>query len=123
MSLPCNFFFGEFVWNGFPNDFKWDVPWHPPTEGHVQAALAASSGTAGPDGWSADEIKFLPSQVVTILHHFFLLWIRVGRIPDQLREAKMANLPKGDKISSNCSLNVGDTRPGSVLSIWWRVFC
>eukprot|EP00435_Cladocopium_sp_Y103_P051717 s742_g16.t1 len=97
------------------------VQWTVPQEGHLIKAFANATGTAGPDGWSAAEIRHLPQSIVKIFHRISLRWLTASTVPAALRQAIQFNLPKETKIQDH-ALDGEHTRPISVQSIWWRVF-
>ena len=96
--------------------------WSEWSEQDLRTALAKASGSAGTDSWSAAEVRCLPPEAV---HTWFLLtqqWLRCGTLPLQLRQVRMVNLVKAHKVRANRRLSVGDCRPISVMSVFWRIF-
>ena len=87
----------------------------------MSAAAQDSSGAAGPDDWSAQEIKYLPLDVFNTVSTLFKMFAAAKEAPQQLRQSRMVCLPKGGKIQSY-SVKTADTRPISAMSVWWRLW-
>ncbi|CAE7718653.1 dlpC, partial [Symbiodinium necroappetens] len=107
---------------GFPEGQRRQVQWQQVTAEHLQKAFSQVKGSAGPDGWTAEEVKHFPAPCVALMHQLCLRWLQAGLLPRQLREVKMVNLPKPQKIKADHTLEAGHTRPISVASIFWRIF-
>ena len=90
---------------------------------HVISIFQKQRGSAGPDGWSGSELSHLPDPKAAIELFVKLAqrWEIVGRAPLQMRQARMATLPKPDK-SENGSISVQSTRPITVLNTFWRIW-
>jgi hypothetical protein len=91
-----------------------------PTGIELQARAQSGSGAAGPDGWSADEIKHLPLETFESLSQLFIQFASSGEVPIQLQQARMVCLPKPGKVK-NYAVPVDGTRPITVLNVWWRL--
>ena len=96
-----------------------DLPF--PTGLQLQAAAADGRGAAGPDNWSADEIKFLPLDAFNTVAQLFKDFAQHGEVPRQFRQSRMVCLPKPGK-STSVGIKVSDTRPISVMSVFWRLW-
>ncbi|CAE7396951.1 dlpC, partial [Symbiodinium sp. CCMP2456] len=107
---------------GFPEGQRRQVQWQQVTAEHMQRAFSQVQGSAGPDGWTAAEVKHFPAPCVALMHQLSLRWLQAGRLPRQLREVRMVNLPKSQKIKADHTLEAGHTRPISVASVYWRIF-
>ena len=92
-----------------------------PTGIELQARAQSGSGAAGPDGWSADEIKHLPLETFESLSQLFTQFASSGEVPIQLQQARMVCLPKPGKVK-NYAVPVDGTRPITVLNVWWRLW-
>ena len=79
-------------------------------------------GAAGPDGWSANELRFLPLPAIRVWDTLGHRWIAAGTVPQQLTEVRQVNLPKLHKIDQNGRLAVQGLRPISILSAFWRLW-
>ena len=55
-------------------------------------------GAAGPDGWSANELRYLPLPAIRLWEHLGRRWIQAGTVPQQLTEVRQVNLPKVHKM-------------------------
>ena len=87
----------------------------------LSKALGQAKISAGPDQWTATEVKYLPKEAQILFFELVQRWLAAGRLPRQLRQVRQVNLPKETKIRQDYTLDVKSTRPISVLSIWWRV--
>eukprot|EP00438_Fugacium_kawagutii_P024002 Skav207430 [mRNA] locus=scaffold1798:50686:54459:+ [translate_table: standard] len=96
-------------------------PWSPPDLATFSKALLNSRGAAGTDSWSGDETKFLPVEVVQHVYQLTLRWHAASQVPSNFAFGRQCNLPKTHKIVQGC-LPVSQTRPITVLSIWWRAY-
>ena len=113
----------ETLLQGFPQELQGPRVWQPLTKDQLACAVLNCSGSAGPDAWSAAEVKHLPPQAIDLFFRLTERWISSQTLPRALRFAKQrVNLPKDSKVLSDHTLNVESTRPISVLSIWWRIF-
>lgn len=96
-------------------------PWNPPDLATFSKALLSSRGAAGTDSWSSDETKFLPVEIAQHVHQLTLRWHAASQVPSNFAFGRQCNLPKTHKIIQGC-LAVSQTRPITVLSIWWRAY-
>ena len=112
----------ETLLQGFPQELQGPRVWQPLTKDQLACAVLNCSGSAGPDAWSAAEVKHLPPQAIDLFFRLTERWISSQTLPRALRFAKQVNLPKDSKVLSDHTLNVESTRPISVLIIWWRIF-
>eukprot|EP00439_Symbiodinium_sp_Y106_P074583 s2192_g14.t1 len=96
--------------------------WTSVTVDDLAKAAKNSSGTAGPDQWSSDELKYLPREAIVIWHALSLEWMNRGQLPAQLRETRMTNLVKPSRVEDNRRLHAKHTRPISIMSTFWRIF-
>lgn len=97
------------------------VNWQPPTLQEFCQAAKAVKGAAGPDHWSSSEIRNLPTDCHMLMGRLFLRFLDTGCLPQQLKESRQVNLPKPGKIQ-NHQIDVAQTRPISVMSVFWRLF-
>ena len=99
-----------------------NVDWVEISEGDLLSAVRRAQGSAGPDHWTGGEVQFLPSKAIALWHQIISRqWHVAQKLPDQLKESRQVSLPKANKVK-NGSLEPGNTRPITVLSIWWRVY-
>ena len=99
-----------------------DTRWAGLTALDLHKAMCSAKGSAGPDGWAADEIRHLPFQVCELLFQLTRRWEREGLLPLQLKQARQVTLTKPAKIQADGTLQVKHTRPISVCSIFWRIY-
>ena len=99
-----------------------DTRWAGLTALDLCKAMCSAKGSAGPDGWAADEIRHLPFQVCELLFQLTRRWEREGLLPLQLKQARQVTLTKPGKIQADGTLQVKHTRPISVCSIFWRIY-
>ena len=88
---------------------------------HVISIFRKQRGSAGPDGWSGSELSHLPDAAIALFVKLAQRWEIAGRAPVQMRQARMATLPKPGK-SENGSISVQHTRPITVLNTFWRIW-
>ena len=69
------------------------------------------------DGWSGNEIAYLPPPVLEHVQHCFALFQQHGFVPTTWTYIKQVHVPK----SAN-SVQARDWRPIAVMSIWYRVW-
>ena len=97
--------------------------WEFPTGVQLSAVARASKGSAGPDGWSGDELRHMPVQAFEVFATLAGRWLEAGVAPNQMLESRMVCLPKPGKVrASDNTVSVEHTRPITVLSCWWRLF-
>ena len=96
--------------------------WPDITAAQLHQGLQHAKGSAGPDHWHSEEVRYLPIGVAEVWATLTQRWLRTGFLPAQLCESRMVNLAKPGKLSDDGVLDAGQTRPISVLSIFWRVF-
>lgn len=99
--------------------------WEFPTGVQLSAVARAGKGSAGPDGWSGDELRHMPVHVFEVFATLAGRWLRAGVAPNQMLESRMVCLPKPGKVrASDNTVSVEHTRPITVLSCWcwWRLF-
>ena len=94
---------------------------HFPTGEQLLARAQDSSGSAGPDGWTAEEIRFLPLDVFDIASDLFRSFASLGQVPGQFQQSRMCCIPKPNKITQH-AVKVADARPITVMSVWWRLW-
>ena len=88
---------------------------------HVTSIFRKQRGSAGPDGWTGSELSHLPDAAIALFVKLAQRWEVAGRAPAQMRQARMATLPKPGK-SENGSISVQHTRPITVLNSFWRIW-
>ena len=76
---------------------------------------AQTGRAAGMDGWSGNEIAYLPPPVLEHVQHCFALFQQHGFVPTTWTYIKQVHVPK----SAN-SVQARDWRPIAVMSIWYR---
>ena len=96
-----------------------DIPF--PTGLELQATAQDSHGAAGPDNWTAQELKYLPLDVFNTVAELFRAFATARDVPKQLRQSRMVCLPKEGKVH-DYSIKAGDARPISVMSVRWRLW-
>ena len=92
-----------------------------PTGLELQATAQDSHGAAGPDNWTAQELKYLPLDVFNTVSELFRAFATARDVPKQLRQSRMVCLPKEGEVH-DYSIKDGDARPISVMSVWWRLW-
>ncbi len=101
-----------------PNE---SINWQPPSlELLVQTARTRQSGSAGPDGWAAEEIRHLPELALAHFRALAIGWETQGVVPQQLLISRMVNLPK--MKNSSGPLMVDQIRPITILNCFWRLW-
>ena len=75
---------------------------------HVISIFRKQRGSAGPDGWSGSELSHVPDAAIALFVKLAQRWEIAGRAPVQMRQARMATLPKPGK-SQNGSISVQHT--------------
>lgn len=90
-----------------------------PTLPEFSKARSRLSGAAGPDGWTADEIKCFPRQLNALFVAVTEQWERAGCTPQPLTFSRQVNLAKTGKIADGCC-QVSNLRPINVYSLWYR---
>ena len=101
-----------------PNE---SIYWQSPSlELLVQTARTRQSGSAGPDGWAAEEIRHLPEQAFAHFRALAIGWETKGVVPHQLLTSRMVNLPKIKNSSG--PLMVDQIRPITILNCFWRLW-
>jgi len=96
--------------------------WITPDFDALLKSVRHCSGNGGPDLWSSEEIKDMPEKAIATWYKLTLRWLEIGELPQQLRQVRMTNLIKPNKIQNKHWLDVADTRPLSVMSIFWRIY-
>eukprot|EP00435_Cladocopium_sp_Y103_P043026 s1688_g12.t1 len=99
-----------------------DIIWEPPSDDELTQVFRRASGASGTDGWTGDEVKHLPVACIKVFKRLALAWAAQDVVPEQFCESRMVVIPKDNRIR-NGSVSVEHTRPISVCSIWWRVWC
>ena len=97
------------------------LDWQPPDFATFAQALWKANGAAGCDSWSSQETTHMPLEAVRHLHKLTLRWHEAHKVPTTLTYGRQATLPKTHKISQGL-LAAQDTRPITVLSIYWRAW-
>ena len=87
----------------------------------MQTAHHIRGSAAGPDGWTGNEIAFFPLRVWEVYSHLLQRWLQRGIFPMHWRQARQITLPKKPVDVTDGICRVQDTRPITVLSVWWRV--
>ena len=85
--------------------------WEPPTASDLHGKARRATGSAGPDGWSAAQIRDFPRAVLVALEALGRQWLAQGQVPRQLTQANRFWL-----------VPVAKTRPICILSVWWRLW-
>ena len=96
--------------------------WNTPDFDALLKSVRHCSGNGGPDLWSSEEIKDMPEKAIATWYKLTLRWLEIGELPQQLRQVRMTNLIKPNKIQNKHWLDIADTRPLSVMSIFWRIY-
>ena len=85
------------------------------------ATAQGCRGAAGADGWTADEIRYLPLDAFNLVANFFERCVAEGELPSQFFEARMVCIPKAAKIT-DYQIHVDQCRPITILSVFWRLW-
>ena len=95
--------------------------WDPPSAQVLMGQAAKGRGSSGPDGWTGSDLQALPVAVWDLFREISSRWLQVAEVPQALLQAKVVFIPKPDKDKSG-GIDVGDCRPITVLSSWWRTW-
>ena len=87
---------------------------------HRQAQLMRGS-SAGPDGWTGDEIAMIPPHIWHLYSTLLQRWQQRGQYPQAWQHARQVTLPKKTLDVTTGTCNVADTRPITVFSTLWRI--
>ncbi|CAL1138292.1 unnamed protein product [Cladocopium goreaui] len=82
---------------GIPQDLP-ALQWNCPNGVQLMATVQGCRGAAGADGWTADEIRYLPLDAFNLVANFFERCVAEGELPSQFFEARMVCIPKGDPL-------------------------
>ena len=95
---------------------------HPPKDVEIWYKMIQSRGSHGCDGWEGNELRHLPLGVARAFHAITQRWLKAETVPKQMTQARMISLPKQGKAIHGI-LPVAQTRPITVFSVWWRIWC
>jgi hypothetical protein len=90
-----------------------------PSIDDLLAWAASATGAAGPDGWSAAELRHLPRDAWALFRVIALSWTHHGRAPRDLHLSRQVSLVKPGKAKDGL-VDTGDLRPITVMSTFWR---
>ena len=99
-----------------------EMTWSFPSGELLFERARRSSGAAGVDSWSGAELSALPLVVMQVFAQLSRRWTLAASAPSQFSECRMVLLPKDNKADESLFTNVGDLRPISILSSWWRLW-
>ena len=87
----------------------------------VLNAVRSCKGTHGPDGWLAEELRYMPAEAVQCFMALTHQWERLGKVPDEMTAARQVNLIKPGKTTVGpdgvTRLSASQTRPISIFSV------
>ena len=95
--------------------------WEPVKFEDLWQATRNTHGSGGPDQWEGEEVKHLPVPAIRLFYVLTTKWELAEALPQQLQESKQVSIPKQAKAINGC-LDVGNVRPVSVMSIFWRLY-
>ena len=95
--------------------------WRDPSVRDIWEKMKQQRGSGSPEGWHGEEIKDFPEGVAELFGEITKRWRKAGIAPDSVKYARQVNLVKETKITELNTIEAGDLRPISVISIWWRV--
>ena len=106
------------------NTINNNLPSHPslqdrPSPDEFAQARKRLKGAAGPDGWIAEELQWLPAPVDEWFCNISHIWEQAGRIPTSLQFSRQINLIKPAKVH-NGTTAPKDLRPINVYSLFYR---
>ena len=96
-----------------------------PSPAEFAKARKRLRGAAGPDGWIAEELQWLPAPIDEWFCNISHIWEQAGRIPTALQFSRQINLIKPAKVH-NGTTTPKDLRPINVYSLfyrWWSSTC
>ena len=64
----------------------------------LQASAQRGAGSAGPDNWTAVEVKHLPFSCFDTMSRLFRQFAEQENVPEQFRQGRMVCIPKGNKV-------------------------
>ena len=94
---------------------------HFPSGIESQAGAQRGAGSAGPDNWTAAEVKHLPFSCFDTMSRLFRQFAEQENVPGQFRQGRMVCIPKGDK-GHDYAIRAEGTRPICVMSVFWRIW-
>ena len=97
------------------------VTWRDPTLGEVLYTARLQSGSGGPDGWTGDQVRHLPTRCLELFRSLALTWGPRNQIPRQFLESRCVQIPKGSKVMEGC-ISARDLRPITIQSCFWRLW-
>ena len=86
------------------------------------ARARKATGAGGADGWHSSELRHLPDGAFELFADLIRGWANEGRVPLQMQQSRMVCIPKPGRRADNSSVGVGDVRPITITSCWWRLF-
>ena len=92
-----------------------------PSGVELQASAQRGAGSAGPDNWTAAEVKHLPFSCFDTMSQLFRQFAEQENVPEQFRQGRMVCIPKGNKVH-NFAIRAEDARPICVMSVFWRIW-
>ncbi|CAJ1349173.1 unnamed protein product [Effrenium voratum] len=93
-----------------------------PTGEELGARARKATGAGGADGWHSSELRHLPDGAFELFADLISGWANEGRVPLQMQQSRMVCIPKPGRRVDNSSVGVGDVRPITITSCWWRLF-
>ncbi|CAJ1446551.1 unnamed protein product [Effrenium voratum] len=93
-----------------------------PTGEELGARARKATGAGGADGWHSSELRHLPDGAFELFADLIRGWANEGRVPLQMQQSRMVCIPKPGRRVDNSSVGVGDVRPITITSCWWRLF-
>ena len=110
------------AWSQSGQPQPWPTTQHPWTVQALHAQAQQMRGSsAGPDGWTGEEISMFPPHVWHIYSCLLERWQQRGQYPHAWQHARQVTLPKKPVDVTNGACKVGDTRPITVFPTLWRI--
>ena len=97
------------------------IPWTEPDGEDIHVKMKKCKGAGSPDGWHGMEIKHFPREVADTFSKIAGRWKKARKGPEAVKKARQCNLIKESKITKEGTIEAGNLRPISVISVWWRV--
>ena len=84
--------------------------------------MCRATGSAGPDSWSAAEVKYLPEGVAKVFKDLTDRWGSTGRLPSQFKQVRQVKLGNPSKLAPDGTLEARHIRPIAIYSVFWRIY-
>ena len=87
----------------------------------LSQARRGTHGSAGPDGWSSEEVSHLPPYYWVLMAGMLNKWMRQGRFPTVWRHCRMIMIPKDEFDVLSGPVPVSKLRPIAVFPVHYRL--